>query len=143
MTRHLSKTLCLAGIILLYCATITQAQKQGQDGFYMMICRGANSAFRIDDVRREGRYGKFGLNFLPSSTAPRGDYKKINAGTCSWDDRTVNGNEPKQIQFYAPNTIANSIRTALNTPDRFWVFYVRLTKYGYFEARSQREAILR
>ena len=136
MMRHLCKTLCLTGIILLYCATTTQAQT---DGYYPMICRGGPASFQFQERRNQQK----AIGFNKSSTAPRGDYSKITPGTCTWDDRTVNGNEPKQIQFYAPNTIANSIRTGLNTPDRFWVFYVRLTKYGYFEARSQREAILR
>jgi len=140
MTRHFCKTLCLTGIVLLYCATNAQAQpaanEQPSNGYFKMICRGADSAFRIVDLERRFINVKLGLNFSPSTTAPRGDVWKIDPGTCSWDDRTVNDNEPKQIQFIASTPQAQKIRAVLNSPDQFWQFYVRLTNYGYFETRS-------
>lgn len=140
--RYFCKTLCLMGIFLLCCITIVQAQEQLNAGYYKMICRGDDSAFRIDDLEKTAGKVKMGLNFLPSSTAAKGNAKKIDPGTCSWDDRTVSDSEPKQIQFNVTSTQAQKIRDVLNSPDKFWQFYVRVTNYGYFETLNHKQLIL-
>lgn len=119
--RHLCKTFSLAGIILLYCATTTQAQK---DGYYPMICRGAPSTFVFQQRRNQQR----AIGFWRSKTAPRGDYSKIDPGTCTWDDRTINDREPPAIVLVISDYQWKLITDALSTPDHLWVFYVRLDK---------------
>ncbi len=121
MMRHLCKTLCLAGIILLYCATTTQAQN---DGYYPMICRGGPASFQFQERRNQQK----AIGFNKSSTAPRGDYSKITPGTCTWDDRTVNDREPPVIVLVANDYQWKLITNALSTRDQLWVFYVRLDK---------------
>ncbi len=107
-----------------------------------MICRGGDSLFRIDDLEKTTGNVKLALSFLPSSTAPKGNVRKIDSGTCTWDDRTVNDEEPKQIQFDATSTQAQKIREVLNSPNKFWQFNVRVTKYGYFETLDNKQLIL-
>ena len=136
MMRHFCKTLCLAGIILLYCATTTQAQK---DGYYPMICRGGAASFQFQERRNQQK----AIGFNKSSTAPRGDYSKITPGTCSWDDRTVNDREPPVIVLVASDSQWKLITNTLSKRERLWMFYVRLDKMKnsagtqfYFQTRN-------
>ena len=127
--RHLCKTLCLTGIVLLYCATTTQAQEVAD----IIICRGAASAFQIDELEKVGDKVKLAINFSPSSNAPIGTIRKLDPGTCAYSDRIINGSEPKQIQVSVTSAVAQNLRTKLNTPDRWWQFNVT-KKRGYFDA---------
>ncbi len=157
MMRHLCKTLWLAGIILLYCAIITQAQPKAgplptpvpvpAGGYYPMICRGASAAsdaFIFVAVRTSnGRDMRKSITFnRKSETAPRGDYSKIRPGSCSWDDRTINDSEPQVIGLVISDYQWKLITKALTTPDQLWVFHVRLTKFiadpskTYFQSSS-------
>jgi hypothetical protein len=138
--RHFCKTLCLAGVVLLYCASVAQAQK---DGYYKMICRGGDEAFRIDDLNKEGDRVELGVNFSPSSHAPGSDVWKIDVGTCSWVDRVVSETEPQQIQLTVSTEVAQRIRTHLNSSQsNFWQFYVRNTQRGYYETRDHAQLIV-
>jgi hypothetical protein len=137
MLRHIFKTLCLTGIVLLYCTTTTEAQEQALS----MVCRGASSAFQIDELGRAGDRVKLAINFSPSSTAPSGgSVRKVDPGTCSLYDRTVNGNEPKQIQLSVTFAEAQKLRGELNMPDRFWNFTVT-NKRGYFDAHYNKQML--
>lgn len=127
--RHIFKTLCLTGIVLLYCTTTAQAQEQAS----RIICRGAASAFQIDELEKAGDRVKLAINFSPSSTAPIGTIRKLDPGTCSLSGRTINDNDPKQIQLSVTSAVAQNLRTKLNTPDRYWQFTVT-KKRGYFDA---------
>jgi hypothetical protein len=67
-----------------------------------MICRGdtATSGAFLFEARRtsNGRDMRKHLFFKrKSSTAPRGDYSKLDPGSCSWNDRTVNASEQSNI----------------------------------------------
>ena len=115
------KTLCLAGIVLIYCQTTTQAQP---GGYYRMICRGAPASFQFQERRNQQK----AIGFNKSPTAPRGDYSKIRPGTCTWDDRTVNDKEPPVIVLTASDVRWKRITDALSTRDQLWLFYVRLDK---------------
>jgi hypothetical protein len=137
--RHFCKTLCLTGIVLLYCATLTQAQ--GGD-FHKIICRGDTDAFRIDDLEKVGDKIQLGISFSASKHAPGNDVWKLDPGTCSWVDRLVADGEPVQIQLDVTAEVAQRIRTHLNTPDNFWQFFVRDTERGFYETRDHAQLIV-
>lgn len=131
--RHFCKTLCLISIVLLYSASIAQAQR----GYRKMICRGGEEAFRIDDLSEERGRIQLGVNFSPSSRAPGSDVWKVDAGTCSWADRVLADGEPQQIQLFVTPEMAQRIRNHLNSsPVNFWQFFVRDTKRGHYQTRD-------
>src|SRR4051812_15864135 len=116
--RRFYQTFCLAGLALLSCATIVQAQR---GGYRKMICRGGDEAFRIDDTTDERDRPQLVVNFSPSSRAPGGDVWNLDPGTCSWVDRILADGEPQQIVLYVTPEMAQRIRTHLNSsPDHFW-----------------------
>jgi hypothetical protein len=138
--KHFCKTLCLTGIVLLYCGTLAQAQR---GNYRKMICRGGDEAFRIDDLNKEGDKVELGLNFSASSREPGNDVWKLDPGTCSWADRLVAEEEPVQIQLTVTATVAQRIRTHLNSSQaNFWQFHVRDTKRGYYETRDHAQLIV-
>lgn len=130
--RDLCKTLCLTGLVLLYCATTAQAQ----GGYRRMICRGGDEAFRIDEVDDEGKL-QLQVNFSPSSRAPGKDVWKLDVGTCSWVDSVLADGEPQQIQLFVTPEMARRIRSHLNSSgNNFWQFFVRDTKRGHYVTRN-------
>jgi hypothetical protein len=165
MMRHFCKTFCLAGIVLLYCATITQAQPKEepqtpkpapQSTYQNMICRGAPGAFSIGLISKGSTdYPSGNMVYVllrlknRSSTAPHGDYSKIDRGTCSWDDRIINDTvireEDRGMRYIAvPGYISQQykIRRALSNSNGLLSFRVRLRRNydvpptWWYEARS-------
>jgi hypothetical protein len=138
--RHFCKTLCLISVALLYSATIAQAQR---GGYRKMICRGAEDAFRIDDLEKEGGKVELAVNFSASKVAPGSDVWKLDPGTCSWADRLVAEEEPVQIVLAVTPVVAQRIRTHLNSsPANFWQFYVRDTERGHYVTRNHAQLIV-
>jgi hypothetical protein len=137
--KHFCKTFCLTGLVLLYCATMAQAQR---GGYRKMVCRGSEEAFRIDDLNKKGINIELGVNFSPSAHVPGNDVWNLDAGTCSWVDRLVSETEPQQIQLTVTSEVAQRIRQRLNTPDNFWQFFVQDTKRGYYETRNHAQLVV-
>ena len=139
MTKRFCQIFCLTGIVLLFGASVAQAQK---GDFRKLICRGGADAFRIDEVDDEGRL-QLQVNFSPSSRAPGKDVWKLDEGTCSWVDRVLADGEPQQIQLYVTPDVAQRIRAHLNSSaDNFWQFFIRDTKRGYYETRNHQQLIV-
>lgn len=138
--RHVCKILCLAGLVLLYCATGVQAQG---GGYRKLICRSGEEAFRIDDTTDENNRPQLQVNFSPSSRAPGKDVWNLDPGTCSWVDRVLADGEPQQIALYVTPAVAQRIRTHLNSSsDNFWQFFIRNTERGYYETQSHQQLII-
>lgn len=137
--RFFCKTLCLIGIVLLFGASVAQAQR---GGYRKMICRGGDAAFAIDENEDGGKI-QLSINFSASKRVPGNDVWKMDAGTCTWADRLVGELEPVQIVLSVSADVARRIRTHLNSSsNNFWQFSVRDTKRGHYETRDHAQLIV-
>ena len=130
---------------------------------YEMRCRGGGLGFTTTSGRSlptGDQMMNVTLNFN-AAAKPASNSKDLEPGQCSWVDRTIGQNEPKQIrlelvangqlkQVLHGSAVSNSATQAEITPDasnvpaylsssaHYWIFWVYNSNAGYLQATGSK-----
>jgi hypothetical protein len=109
------------------------ATPTGADVVYELRCRGGPWLV-IDTLPAppEPHALRISLTFPAARSAAGRDGSGLEPGSCAWIDRPLHPTEPPQVQFADP--AGSGAAAALRDPARFWMFMVRNTGRGHFEA---------
>ena len=101
------KTMSAALLAIALFGTTGIAQAKPDPGYYYLICRGGKDlSLKIGASRNRTTIG---LGFRPAPKGWKANGRKLQPGQCTWVDRALLPDEPKELRFTIPSDVNTSV----------------------------------